>query len=305
MERRDFFVSYNNLNKPWAVWIARVLNENGYSTYSQWDIKPGESFLTKMNDFIEHSANFIAVWSEDYSNSGYCMMEWEAAVNALQKGLMGCLLPVKIDNSPVKPLYSVLVRVDLSDMSVASEAKLMDEVRRSVPHPAHERETPTPEKPLDSKSSKFISGKARKSAPTDTEILTGFIVSSLICIVLISVLVSSIWRTVTRQVDISQTREYYEQEVAQGNVEALYNLGLLYQNGLDGDTDYAKAREYYEQAVEKGNAAALYNLGVLYYYGLGVDIDYEKALNYYRQSADAGYALASEKIAELGEKLNG
>ena len=217
----------------------------------------------------------------------------------------------------------------------------MDEVRRSVPHPAHERETPTPEKPLDSKSSKFISGKARKSAPTDTEILTGFIVSSLICIVLISVLVSSIWRTVTRQVDISQTREYYEQEVAQGNVEALYNLGLLYQNGLDGDTDYAKAREYYEQAaekgnaaalnqlgqlyhnawgvkkdyakareyyeqaVEKGNAAALYNLGVLYYYGLGVDIDYEKALNYYRQSADAGYALASEKIAELGEKLNG
>ena len=134
MERRDFFVSYNKNNKEWAEWIVRVLKKNGYSAYSQFDIKPGEIFLTKMNDFLENSANFIAVWSEGYSNSWYCMREMEAAFKACHEGRMGCLLPVLIDNHPVKLLYSALVHVELSDRGAASETTLADAVRRAVPH---------------------------------------------------------------------------------------------------------------------------------------------------------------------------
>lgn len=32
-ERRDFFVSYNKVDKNWAKWIAGTLEENGYSVF--------------------------------------------------------------------------------------------------------------------------------------------------------------------------------------------------------------------------------------------------------------------------------
>ena len=59
MERRDFFISYTHSNKVWAIWIANVLNKNGYSAYYQeGDISPGDSFIAKMNEFLKNSDNF-------------------------------------------------------------------------------------------------------------------------------------------------------------------------------------------------------------------------------------------------------
>jgi TPR repeat protein len=77
-----------------------------------------------------------------------------------------------------------------------------------------------------------------------------------------------------------------------GNVEAQFNLGLMYYNGLGVDKDYAKAVEWYQKAADQGLAVAQFNLGTMYENGRGVAKDYTKAFEWYEKAADQGYAKA-------------
>jgi hypothetical protein len=46
---RDFFISYTQVNRPWAEWIAVQLEQAGYTTLLQaWDFRPGQDFLHQM-----------------------------------------------------------------------------------------------------------------------------------------------------------------------------------------------------------------------------------------------------------------
>ena len=37
----DFFISYNHKDEQWATWIAKTLEDSGYTTIIQaWDFKP-------------------------------------------------------------------------------------------------------------------------------------------------------------------------------------------------------------------------------------------------------------------------
>ncbi|MBQ6986514.1 MAG: toll/interleukin-1 receptor domain-containing protein [Oscillibacter sp.] len=94
MEQRDFFISYTGADEAWAVWIAGVLKRNGYSAYVQaLDIGPGDNFLEKMEDFVENSANFIAVWSKGYADSRYCMTEFRAAFHEWKESAWNAFCP--------------------------------------------------------------------------------------------------------------------------------------------------------------------------------------------------------------------
>ena len=45
----DFFVSYTQTDRAWAVWIAWVLEEEGYRVLVQaWDFVPGSNWIRKM-----------------------------------------------------------------------------------------------------------------------------------------------------------------------------------------------------------------------------------------------------------------
>ena len=52
-------------------------------------------------------------------------------------------------------------------------------------------------------------------------------------------------------------REWYEKAADKGDTTAMFNLGLLYENGLGVAQDYAMAREWYEKAADKGHAKAM------------------------------------------------
>jgi len=46
---KDFFVSYNSVDRPWAEWIAWQLEEAGYITLLQaWDFRPSSNFVLEM-----------------------------------------------------------------------------------------------------------------------------------------------------------------------------------------------------------------------------------------------------------------
>jgi TPR repeat protein len=73
----------------------------------------------------------------------------------------------------------------------------------------------------------------------------------------------------------------------------------MYCEGLGCKKDYKKAKKYFESAAAQGNIEALYNIGYLYQNGFGVKVDMDKAVEYYEKSAAKGYELASHAINNI------
>ena len=81
----------------------------------------------------------------------------------------------------------------------------------------------------------------------------------------------------------------------EGNAEAQFNLGALYDEGEGVQEDYAEAAKWYRLAAEQGNAEAQSNLGALYDEGDGVRQDYAEAAKWYRLAAEQGHAAGSDQ----------
>ena len=81
----------------------------------------------------------------------------------------------------------------------------------------------------------------------------------------------------------------------QGDADAQYNLGLMYDNGRGVKQDDFEAVKWYRKAAEQGYADAQFNLGNMYANGRGVKQDDFEAVKWYRQAAEQGYAFGLVK----------
>jgi uncharacterized protein YdaT len=117
-------------------------------------------------------------------------------------------------------------------------------------------------------------------------------------------LLKGLGRSATSQ-DYAKARDWYEKAADGGNPDAMFKLGVIYQNGQGVALDYAKAREWYEKAADRGNADAMANLGWLYANGRGVPQDYAKAREWYEKAADNGNAPAMVSLGLLYENGKG
>ena len=111
-----------------------------------------------------------------------------------------------------------------------------------------------------------------------------------------------------------------------GNVDAQYNLGVLYGRGawkhFDVPQDYAEAVKWLRLAAEQGHANAQFDLGKLYLHGFDVPEDYAEAYVWFSVAAADGHAdaaglrdlaysqlkavqitLAQKRVAELLKKF--
>ena len=73
------------------------------------------------------------------------------------------------------------------------------------------------------------------------------------------------------------------------------NLGVL----ASYRRDHEAAEEWFKKAAEQGDANAQYNLGLMYEYGQGVDKDYLRALNLYQKAAYQGNSDAQYRAAGM------
>ena len=66
----DFFISYTQVDRSWAEWIAWQLEEAGYTTVIQaWDFRPGRNFVVDMQYAAAGSERTIAALSPSYLES--------------------------------------------------------------------------------------------------------------------------------------------------------------------------------------------------------------------------------------------
>lgn len=94
--------------------------------------------------------------------------------------------------------------------------------------------------------------------------------------------------------------ELYEAEIAEGNTDAMNDLGARYYDGRRGfEQSYETAVRYYNMAAALGNRQAQENLGYCYYYGRVGAPDYEKAFHYYALGAFDGWLVSLYKIGDM------
>ena len=87
-----------------------------------------------------------------------------------------------------------------------------------------------------------------------------------------------------------------------GHVDAQYELGQMYAQGLGTTQDFEQALHWYLLAATQGHAKAQFNLGFLHAHGQGVEQDYVKAYEWYAISDASGYALAKQNLDYIGKK---
>jgi TPR repeat protein len=83
------------------------------------------------------------------------------------------------------------------------------------------------------------------------------------------------------------------QTAQQGDCEAQYQLGVLYELGLSVEKDLKLSFEYYQQSAQQNHAKAQYNLGIFYALGKGIEKDIPQAKHWIKQAHQNGYSGAS------------
>jgi TPR repeat protein len=136
--------------------------------------------------------------------------------------------------------------------------------------------------------------------------------------------VGDIWNTLFRE---------KMREATNGNSEAQFDVGTMYQNGRGVQADRSKAIEWFEKAAAqgesksisrlklmqanatrfektaseagKGDRDSLYDIGNMYMEGVGTHIDYSKAITSFEQSAGLGHIKAAYKLGLIYHEGSG
>jgi len=110
----NFFISYTEIDRQWAEWIAWELEAEGYTTRNQaWDFRPGGNFILEMHKAASECERTIAILSEAFFHSGFGAAEWSSAFAIDPTGESGTLLPVRVTPTTVPPLLKPRVFIDL------------------------------------------------------------------------------------------------------------------------------------------------------------------------------------------------
>ena len=96
-----------------------------------------------------------------------------------------------------------------------------------------------------------------------------------------------------------QAAECYWRAASKGKPEAQYNLALIYAQGSLGQQDYLTAFHWFEKAADAGIVQAQYNLANCHDQALGCLGDKEKAFNGYMKAAEQGFIHAWQNIAVM------
>lgn len=89
------------------------------------------------------------------------------------------------------------------------------------------------------------------------------------------------------------------QSAKQGNADAQFNLGLMYDSGRGVRQDYTKAVQWYRKAAEQGNAKAQYNLGLMYANGKGARQNLVIAKEWFGKACDNGLQQSCDDYRTL------
>lgn len=87
--------------------------------------------------------------------------------------------------------------------------------------------------------------------------------------------------------------------VAQGNGDAMFYIGQMYENGEGKPQNFSNAIRWYRRAAAQEHAEAYFKVGQMFENSVGVPRDFGAAFDAYSAAADLGHQEAELKMAEF------
>jgi len=125
---KDFFISYTQADRDWAIRIAGWLEESGCSVvYQAGSILSGSNFIVEMDDAAKEAERTIALLSPDYLSALYPRPEWAAALARDPTGKQRLLRTVRVRECRPEGLLAQIVYIDLVGLDeAAARVRLLD-----------------------------------------------------------------------------------------------------------------------------------------------------------------------------------
>ena len=92
-----------------------------------------------------------------------------------------------------------------------------------------------------------------------------------------------------------------QQQAQDGKVQAMYDVGRMYERGRGTAVNFSLAAEWYQKASAAGNAAAKARLGILYFEGRGVPQNHQQAYRLLNDAARANIPAAQYQLGLVYE----
>jgi len=89
----------------------------------------------------------------------------------------------------------------------------------------------------------------------------------------------------------------------QGDANAQYDLGLMYQNGEGVTADDKEAFAWFRKAAENGLAQAQTQVGLMYYTGVGIPQDDTEAAAWFRKATEQGFTDSRADLEQFGKSF--
>lgn len=87
-----------------------------------------------------------------------------------------------------------------------------------------------------------------------------------------------------------------------GDVDAQYNLGIMYYHGEGIAKNHDEALKWFHLSAEQGDAEAQFNLGFMYGRGEGTGKDHRASMEWFQKAASQGHAGAREILEKMFRK---
>jgi len=97
---------------------------------------------------------------------------------------------------------------------------------------------------------------------------------------------------------LSQLDKYLA-KAEKGDVDAQYNLGIMFYHGEGVEKDLDQAILWFHMAADQDDADAQYNLGLMYGKGEGARKDPKKSVEWFKKAAEKDHEGAREILAKL------
>jgi TPR repeat protein len=101
------------------------------------------------------------------------------------------------------------------------------------------------------------------------------------------------------RLNYNEASKWYQMAISNDHMDAIYQLGLLYENGQGTTPDYSMVYRLHNQAKEKGHRESIYRLGISYQHGLGVTANHSEAIDCYTKAADLGCSESQYTLGKL------
>jgi TPR repeat protein len=102
--------------------------------------------------------------------------------------------------------------------------------------------------------------------------------------------------------NLAAALDWYTKAANHGNSLAQDRLGHIYDEGIGVPRNSTAAVEWYRKAAERGEVLDQFKLGQLYSDGSAVPKDTAEAVKWYRKASEQGFAAATEQLRALGYK---